>query len=279
MQNAWLSNTFNYSQEKYLLGKYTKFFSKELHATRLNNLIWKKQWGSASRQLKRVNKDIKALSQAKILLARRRGNVDNAIKKIPKSLINEESIVYERIKWRRRAKLEEKSLELLLSYNGPISQSKKWWREVNYHTRKQIRYEKYDTAIDLLKQYIANTSDYSAEANWLAGWLSLTFKKDPSNSYEYFKEMFRNVITPISKARASYWAGKSAEALSDYDGANLWYTRSAAYPATFYGQLATKVLNKQLFMPTSSSTFSKEEYLTFKESELSRCLIADSNSL
>ena len=48
-----------------------------------------------------------------------------------KSLINEESLIYERVKWRRKARLEKPSLELLLSYNGEYL-SKKWWREINY---------------------------------------------------------------------------------------------------------------------------------------------------
>ena len=41
---------------------------------------------SARRQLKRVNNDIKLFSTAKINLSRRRGNVDNAIKKVPKNI-------------------------------------------------------------------------------------------------------------------------------------------------------------------------------------------------
>ena len=70
-------------------------------------------------------------------------NVVSKIPEIPKNLINEESLVYERIKWRRKARLEKTSLELLLTYKGEYSYPKKWWREVNYDTRKQISYKNY----------------------------------------------------------------------------------------------------------------------------------------
>ena len=35
--------------------------------------------------------------------------------------------------------------------------------------------------------------------------------------------MFENVKTPISKARSSFWAGKSAEISGDTNAAKLWY--------------------------------------------------------
>ena len=56
--------------------------------------------------------------------------------------------------------------------------------------------------------------------------------------------MFENVKTPISKARSSFWAGKSAEIAGDNNAASLWYDRAAAFPSTFYGQLAIKKIRK-----------------------------------
>ena len=47
------------------------------------------------------------------------------------------------------------------------------------------------------------------------GWLSLTFNKDPKSAYKYFSKMFLEVKTPISKARASYWAGKASEEIGN----------------------------------------------------------------
>ena len=129
LKEAWVNNSFSYSEEKYILKSYKNIITNSENTKRLENLIWKRQWSSANRQLKRVSSDIKQFSIAKIKLSRRRGNVDQAIKNVPKSLINEESLIYERVKWRRKARLEKPSLELLLSYNGEYSYPKKWWRE------------------------------------------------------------------------------------------------------------------------------------------------------
>ena len=273
LKETWVNNSFSYSEEKYILKSYKNIITNSENTKRLENLIWKRQWSSANRQLKRVSSDIKQFSIAKIKLSRRRGNVDQAIKNVPKSLINEESLIYERVKWRRKARLEKPSLELLLSYNGEYSYPKKWWREVNYHTRKQLSYKNYKLATKILEQYNLSSKDYLSEAQWLAGWLSLTFNKDPKSAYKYFSKMFLEVKTPISKARASYWAGKASEELGNREDLKIWYERAAAFPATFYGQLALKKLNRELFLPSQSIEFNQNEFKKFKENELVRALI------
>ena len=63
--------------------------------------------------------------------------------------------------------------------------------------------------------------------------------------------MFDNVKTPISKARSSFWSAKSAEISGDNIAANMWYERAAAFPSTFYGQLAIKKTKKNFFIPAA----------------------------
>ncbi len=273
LKEAWVNNSFSYSEEKYILKNYKNLITDTENSQRLENLIWKRKWGNVNRQLKRVSRDIKYFSLAKINLSRRRGNVDQAIKNVPKSLINEESLIYERVKWRRKAKLEKTSLELLLSYKGEYSYPKKWWREVNYHTRKQISYKNYQTAINILKQYNLSSKSYLSESQWLAGWLSLTFNQDSKSAYEYFSKMFLEVKTPISKARASYWAGKASDNIGDLNSKQIWHERAAAFPATFYGQLALKELNKKLYLPIQRNEINNESFKNFKKNELVKALI------
>ena len=273
LNEAWKNKTFSYSEEKYILNKFKNKISKVSHNQRTEELIWNRSWGSARRQLKRVNNDIKLLSTAKITLSRRRGNVDNAVKKVPKKYLSYESLIYERIKWRRRAKLEKSSFELLLSYKGNITKPDRWWKEVNYHSRKQMSYKNYKSSINLLKNFNNNTNTFSYQSSWLIGWLSLAFEKDPKTAYESFTKMFENVRTPISKARSSYWAGKSAEITGDSIAAGLWYDRAAAFPSTFYGQLAIKKNGEKFFIPDLSQNISDDDIKDFFKNPLIKSLI------
>ena len=77
----------------------------------------------------------------------------------------------------KKSKIRKKLFELLLSYQGKITKPDKWWREVNYHSRKQMSYKNYKSSINLLQNYNDNTNIFSYKSSWLAGWVSLTFEK------------------------------------------------------------------------------------------------------
>ena len=50
-----------------------------------------------------------------------------------------------------------------------------------------------------------------AEAEWLAGWIALTFLSNPESAYLHFQEIWNVSSRPISKARAAYWMGNALE--------------------------------------------------------------------
>ena len=185
LNEVWKNNTFSYSEEKYILNNFNKIITSTSNSYRIEELIWNKAWGSARRQLKRVNNDIRLLSSAKSAYLEEKGNasLDNAIKKVPTKYLLNESLVYERVKWRRRAKLEKSSYELLLSYNGKITKLERWWKgKLIITLENKISYKNYKSAIKLLKNYDKNTREFSYESSWLIGWLSLTCTKGPQNS-------------------------------------------------------------------------------------------------
>ena len=54
--------------------------------------------------------------------------------------------------------------------------------------------------------------------------------------------------TPISLARVAYWQGRTAEAVGAEEVAQRHYERAAAYPITYYGQLARAKLGNGLVL-------------------------------
>ena len=109
--------------------------------------------------------------------------------------------------------------------------------------------------------YVKENKDI-AEAEWMAGWISLTFLDNPESAYLHFKEIWDVSSRPISKARAAYWMGNSLDALGKTDDAQKEYLKASKYSLTFYGQLAASKLNKKiLFSPklTSKENISSEK--------------------
>ena len=77
----------------------------------------------------------------------------------------------------------------------------------------------------------------TTEAEFLAGWVSLTQLGRPKVAIDHFTRLRDGVSRPVSLARAHYWLGRAHDALGDGQGF-VHYTAAASYPNTYYGQLA-----------------------------------------
>lgn len=76
--------------------------------------------------------------------------------------------------------------------------------------------------------------EQNLDRDFLAGFVQLQFLNDPAQAATWFQQLARASNAVITQARAYYWLARSStgtEAQQDY-------ARAAAYPTTFYGQLA-----------------------------------------
>src|SRR5262249_60551117 len=87
----------------------------------------------------------------------------------------------------------------------------------------------------------------------------------------HFDALYDGVSSPISKARAAYWAGRASEAMKNKPDAQKWYAAAARYSTTYYGQLAAQRSghNGPLTFPTAPAPSATEE-AAFNKQELTR---------
>ena len=85
-------------------------------------------------------------------------------------------------------------------------------------------------------------SNYAA-AEWMSGWIALSFLNDPLIAKDHFHNFFNNVNYPISTSRGAFWLGRTYEKLGDRAQSNKWYQEASKYLTTYYGQLAFLKLN------------------------------------
>jgi soluble lytic murein transglycosylase len=240
--NNWINGNFIKSDEKYIIKNYSHLFNENAHISRLNNLIWGGKWSSANRQVKRVNKKIKLLTSAKIKLARRQYGVDNSIRNVPTEFLNDEGLIYERVKWRRKSGLDEESYNLLKTYlmnkNTQVTKPNIWWKEIYWHTRNLFNKKKYNDAYELLNHHKQTKISNRANAEWFLGWLALRFINQPEKAKNHFLNMKNIVKMPISISRANYWLGQTEDALMNNPEAQAYYKKASLNNTTFYGLLA-----------------------------------------
>ena len=114
----------------------------------------------------------------------------------------------------------------------------KWWKERAIISRALLYKKKYELAYKISSQHSMNAGPEYAEAEWMSGWIALSFLNDPILAKDHFKNFYNNVGYPISLSRGAYWLGRSYERIKDKDKSFEWYEEGSKFLTTYYGQLA-----------------------------------------
>jgi len=160
---------------------------------------------------------------------------------VPASLTSDPGLLYERARWRRKARRTTDALPLVLQIPadfGPTAGPARVWYERKIHIGRARREGDFATAYQLAANHGLQRSGDFAEAEWLAGWLALQKLGDPAQADIHFARLEANVSTPISKSRSLYWRGRAAEAMDDPVAAQDFYARASELSIAYYGQLA-----------------------------------------
>ena len=124
----------------------------------------------------------------------------------------------------------------------------KWWKERSIIARALLYKKKYETAYKITSKHSIESGPEYAEAEWMSGWIALSFLKDSLLAEEHFKRFYENVGYPISLARGAYWLGRTYEKMGNRELSEKWYKEGAKYLTTYYGQLShLKVYPNQKF--------------------------------
>ena len=241
-RRAWTGARLSAATEAEMLAAFGAAFTPADHAARLDHLIWAGLAVEARRNLGILDEDGRAVARARIALMQRSGGVDTAIAAVPVSLLSQPGLVFERVRWRRRAGKTSDAIALLVPAPQELGRPGPWWTERNILSRMSLGLGHITDAYQLSRDHGQSERANIADAEWLAGWIALTLLEEPANAYHHFIRQHANVRFPVSLARGAYWAGRAAEAMAETAIAQSWYTEAARYQTTYYGQLAREAL-------------------------------------
>jgi soluble lytic murein transglycosylase len=249
LRDTWVQQDFPKGDEVLFRRRFGKVLSPEDDLARLDRLLWDRQASAARRQAKRLGDGYVALAEARLALAAMSGGVDSAVQRVPKELANDPGLIFERARWRQRKDRYQGVLELLDPPNPDAPRPDLWWNVRHWTVRQALVKGDISAAYRIAAKHGLSTGVAFAEGEWLAGWISLRFLDQPEQAYAHFTRLHDGVNTPISRARAAFWAGEAAVALAARDQAEswqttakTWYAAAARLNTTFYGQLASRQL-------------------------------------
>lgn len=245
IRRGWIEHDFESAREAEIVRQFANVLRREDHVERLDRLLWDRDATDARAMARIVGAEYAALAEARLRLVARSAGVDDAVAAVPQSLINDPGLLLERARWRRRNGLEDAAVPLILKApptGEEMVRPDEFWTERKLHARRLLREGNYRTAYDLVRHHGMSQGVDFAEGEWLAGWIALRFLDDPTSAYFHFRTLLNNVSTPISQARAAYWAGRAAHADGRLDEAAFYYERAGEHGTTYYGQLARESL-------------------------------------
>jgi soluble lytic murein transglycosylase len=239
IRQGWIEGRFDAAVELDIATRLAAHLTPESDRARLNNLLWSGQTSAARRLIARLNSRSADIANARIALA---GGMPKNTAVLDKVVDDSDPGLL--MDWSRALRLAGRDREanamLLRTPAATLVRDRaaRWWNETAIQARAAFTSGNPRMALDLVRHAGFTSGNQFAEQEFLAGFIALHFLKEPAAALEHFRKLEAGVARPISKSRALYWQGRSLEARGDTAAALARYRAAAAYPDTFYGQVA-----------------------------------------
>ncbi len=238
-RRIWREDELNTSQEGALKKSFGGVFTAADNARRAAHLAYEEQFSGALRAASLAGPDAIALTN--IRAAAERGvTTDKTFADAPPSVKEDAGFILAKIKhYIGQKKYAEAGALMQTAPRDPaaIIDGDAWWEVRRNLARKLLDAGDAVSAYRICAGHAAQANDKQVEAEFHAGWIALRYLDKPELAAPHFDKAMQIARTPISRARAAYWRGRTAEAAKAED-ARAFYEKAGAESATFYGQLA-----------------------------------------
>ena len=270
IKKGWITADLSKNELKFFRKKFKKYLNADDYIKRADYLAWNNKYWDLRRLTKYLPKDYELLYTARHILMSKGYGVDQAIKNVPEKFKNDPGLNYDRLKWRRKKGRVDSSVEILLKIRNDkeyLVVPEKWWKEREIISRALIYKKKYETAYKISSNHGMTEGPDFAAAEWMSGWIALSFLNDPLMAKDHFHNFYSNVGYPISTSRGAFWLGKTYEKLGDKEQSLKWYKEASKYLTTYYGQLAFLKLdpNGKFELKKDMEVDSKYRYIFFNK--------------
>ena len=274
IKEGWITASLSKQDLRYFRKKYKKYLSQEDYIKRADWLAWENKYWDLQRLLRYLPKGYQELYTARQLLMTRSYGVDAAINKVPNKFKKDPGLQFDRLKWRRKRGRLNSTLEILLEVKNDkkfLVRPDKWWNERAIAARALIYKKKFQLAYKISSSHALTEGVEFASAEWLSGWIALTFLEDPILAVGHFQNFYNNVSYPISLSRGAYWLGKSYQKLKNEKSSVEWFIEASKYLTTYYGQLAYLEINPdKKYVLSDQSIPTPEQKKKFYQNELTK---------
>jgi soluble lytic murein transglycosylase len=274
---SWRTDELRAATEDRAMEEFGSSFTAEDHAARVDGLLWRGSLSTAQGLLSRISSADRAVANARIALQRRaRRGLQAAVDAVPNSRADNPGFLYDRAQYRRRTGNPEDAMPLVLQIDptqAPVAARDDIFRERRLYVSRALRDGNYLQAYRLVSNHGLSSGEAFADAEWLAGWLSLRYLDNAQRARDHFAHLSENVSSPVSLSRAYYWRAEAERALGNAAESERLLNEAARFSFTYYGQLAATRGNRtaELSLP-ETTRISDDARERFQNRELVQAL-------
>lgn len=236
---TWHTERLDKGLETRILTLFGPMLTRADHKRRMDMLLYKDWVADAGRMKTLANSE--KLYAARAAAARGEAGAAKLLAAVPASQRSDPGYIFATVEvLRKQGKVEQAAATMLAAPKDPnaLVDPDAWWNERRIVARDLLDLGRHKDAYRVASAHAAESPADAAEAEFHAGWIALSFLKDPRTAGQHFARIAEMSNRPLSQSRAYYWLGRAAEA-SGSGNAGKYYSRAAGYPSTYYGQLAT----------------------------------------
>lgn len=218
----------------------------DLH--RALRLAYDRESAEAMRHAARAGDGADTLVAALAAAVSDRRNLPALIEKVPERYRGDPAFLFAKAHALRRAgKLDEAATVLSGAPENPaeLIAPSAWWLERRMLARQLLDAGNPAKAYAVAAAAVTDTDADRIDAAFYAGWIALRMLHKPAEARRHFELAGDSASSPLSLARAAYWRGRASQAGGGGTAAAA-YQEAAAFPTTYYGQLALARLGRSV---------------------------------
>lgn len=201
---------------------------------------------AAARLLPRLDPQHRLAAEARLALQHDAPNAATLLASVPAGLGRDPGIILDHARWLRRGDRMTDALSLWQRAGAAAQRDATpdelpgFWTERNLLARRLLREGNAAGAYALADQHGEIAPDQALDAEFLAGFIALRRLNDPAAAQRHFATLAGLSKAAITQGRGHFWLGRAIAASGGDPKPE--YRRAAAWPTTFYGQLAAVAL-------------------------------------
>jgi soluble lytic murein transglycosylase len=244
-RQAWITGFAEQGADSGFPQRWAGVLTADGQWARFQALAWSNA-AAAQRQIAKLDPPHRAIAETRLALQHDDPAAFAKLTALPASARDDPGLVLDAARWLRHADRTAEAAALWRSAGAaaeraaPDDRLAGFWVERNQLARRLLRDRDAANAYAVVDAPGRIAPEQALDAEFLAGFIALRFQHDPATATRHFQTLAGLSKAALTQSRAQYWLGRAAAAAGQ--DPHPAYQAAAAWPTTFYGQLAALAL-------------------------------------